>query len=281
MSARRKKAAHEEEHESHERWLITYADMITLLMVLFIVLYSIGQVDLAKFEQLRVGLPNNGGRPIAGPGKLDGGPSVLGGSSMLEEAPLTQAAELALDEKQAREKAFRVEQRELAQTREAITNELEAAGLSDAVLFRLEARGLIVVIASDRVLFETGSDVISPAGAQVLDHLIGPIAMVDNKVSVEGHTDNTPIHGGGRFPTNWELSTARATSVARSLEQRGISSPRLSAVGYGEFAPTASNDNPEGRAANRRVEIVVHARVQDPNAVEESDAVQEHSDKEA
>lgn len=266
MASRRRKAAHEEEHENHERWLITYADMITLLMVLFIVLYSIGQVDLAKFEKLRVGLPNSGGKPIAGPGPLDGGPSVLGGPSLIKETPLTQDAATALREKQMQEKAFREDQKELRQTKDEITKELAAVGLSDAVLFRLEARGLIVVIASDRVLFDTGSDIISAAGTEVLDHLIGPISMVDNRVSVEGHTDNTPIHGGGRFPTNWELSTARATSVARHIEQRGVSSPRLSAVGYGEYSPTASNDTDEGRTANRRVEIVVHAKVQDPDA---------------
>ncbi len=92
MATRRKKAAHEEEHENHERWLITYADMITLLMVLFIVLYSIGQVDLAKFEKLRLGLPNSGGKPISGPGPLDGGPSVLGGPSLIRETPLTHDA---------------------------------------------------------------------------------------------------------------------------------------------------------------------------------------------
>lgn len=265
MATRRKKAAHEEEHENHERWLITYADMITLLMVLFIVLYSIGQVDLAKFEKLREGLPNSGGKPIAGPGPLDGGPSVLGGPSLVKEVPLAHQAELALSEKQAQAKAFRKEQMQLKETREAITKEMTDAGLPDAVLFRLEGRGLIVVIASDRVLFDTGSDVISAAGTQVLEHLAGPIALVDNQVSVEGHTDNTPIHGGGRFPTNWELSTARATSVVRYLEQRGIGSARLSAMGYGEYSPLASNDTPEGRTANRRVEIVVHARVQDPD----------------
>ncbi|MGK2959414.1 MAG: flagellar motor protein MotB [Acidimicrobiales bacterium] len=269
MSARRKKAAHEEEHENHERWLITYADMITLLMVLFIVLYSIGQVDLAKFEKLRQGLPQSGGgAPAAGVSVLEGGKGVLDGTAFSPAIPLIKsaaAAEAALVEKQAQKKAFEKEQDTLQQTKETIEKELAEVGLSDAAHFRLETRGLIVSIASDRVLFDTGSDIISSAGAEVLNHLVSPISRVNNKVSVEGHTDNTPINGGGRFPTNWELSTARATSVARHLESQGISSPRLSAVGYGEFTPIESNETPEGRAANRRVEIVVHATVQNPN----------------
>lgn len=266
MSARRKKAAHAEEHEeSHERWLITYADMITLLMVLFIVLYSIGQVDLAKFEKLREGLPNSGGAPIAGPGALDGGQSVLNGNAMSPEVPLIKAAQTALKEKQAQQEALQKEQSHLQETQVAISKELNSVGLGNSVHFRLEARGLIVSIASDRVLFEVGSDVIGPDGLAILNHLINPLSAIGNQISVEGHTDNTPIHGNGRFSTNWELSTARATSVTRHLADQGLSPDRLSAVGYSEYAPIASNDTYEGRTANRRVEIVVHATVQSPS----------------
>jgi len=260
----------EEEHVNHERWLITYADMITLLMVLFIVLYSISQVDLAKFKQLKSGIAGGFGGPTAlaavqgGAGPLEGGGAVfeaqVTGNDTQSSASLASAsspsARAALADVQHRVTAAQQEKSVLQNAQQQIQHSLDALGLGSAVQFRLEARGLVVTIVTDRVLFDPGEADLRPEGTQVLEGLAAALGRLPNKLSIEGHTDDTPI--SGRYPSNWELSTARATTVLRSLiEQHGIAPDRLQAAGYADTRPVAGNATPEGRAANRRVEIVV------------------------
>ena len=253
----------EEEHVNHERWLITYADMITLLMVLFIVLYSISQVDLAKFKQLKSGIAGGFGGPTA-LAAVQGGAGPLEGGGAVFEAQVTgndtqsspSSAQAALADVQHRVNAARQEKSVLQNAQQEIQHSLDALGLGSAVQFRLEARGLVVTIVTDRVLFDPGQADLRPEGTQVLEGLAAALGRLPNKLSIEGHTDDTPI--SGRYPSNWELSTARATTVLRSLiEQHGIAPDRLQAAGYADTQPVASNATPEGRAANRRVEIVV------------------------
>jgi chemotaxis protein MotB len=120
----------------------------------------------------------------------------------------------------------------------------------------MDSRGLIVSLG-EVGFFDSGSDGIKPEGRTLLDTLATSLMTLDNQIRVEGHTDDVPIHTG-RFPSNWELSTARATSVVSYLVLKfGLSPERLSAAGYAEFRPTASNDTEEGRARNRRVDILV------------------------
>jgi chemotaxis protein MotB len=253
----------EEEHVNHERWLITYADMITLLMVLFIVLYSISQVDLAKFRRLKEGIAGGFGGPSAagalsgGAGPLPGGAGVFDyGLHGTQAVTSAQAAQAALADAQARTAGARQQRAVLQGAQQEIQHSLDEAGLGDAVRFRLEARGLVVTIVSDKVLFDPGQADLRPEGREIVDKLAGALGRLPNKLSVEGHTDNTPI--SGRYPSNWELSTARATTVLRELiERQGISPARLQAAGYADERPVAGNDTPEGRAANRRVELVV------------------------
>jgi chemotaxis protein MotB len=261
MAARRRREEEHEEHENHERWLVTYADMITLLMVLFIVLYAIGQTDLKKFEQLRRSLNNSfgGGKAsvVAGSnGMLEGaGPKPVAAS---EEIVGTEAelAQVALEEKRAKAKEKADEDGQLEAAKEQIEARLRAIGLGDAVHFRREGRGLVVTVASDRVLFESGSATLSPEGRVVLDGLVGPLAALPNAVAVEGHTDDRPVRG--TFGSNWELSTARATSVLRYLlEVHRFPGDRLSAAGYADEKPVVPNDSDAHRAENRRVELVV------------------------
>ena len=257
----------EEEHVNHERWLITYADMITLLMVLFIVLYSISQVDLAKFRRLKEGVAGGFGGPAAagalsgGAGPLEGGGGVFdAGLHGTEAVTSAQAAQAALADAQAKAAGARQQRSVLQGAQQEIQRSLDKEGLSDTVKFRLEARGLVVTIVSDKVLFDPGQADLRPEGRDIVDKLAAAIGRLPNKLSVEGHTDNTPI--SGRYPSNWELSTARATTVHRELiEGHGISPARLQAAGYADERPVASNDTPEGRAANRRVELVVLADV--------------------
>ena len=261
MAARRSK--HEEEHAEEggmERWLLTYADMITLLMVLFIVLFSIGQVDLKKFEQLREGLTESFGTPApalssdaaGASGVLDGGIAAAGEDLSAEE--IAQA----LESQATRMASIRQEQRQLQETKEQIQGTLEGAGLGDQVTYRLTPRGLVLNIVSDDVLFDLGRAELKPGGRQVLDGVANALSGIPNKIAIEGHTDDQPLNGGLPFPTNWELSTGRATSVLRYfVETHGIVAGRLSAAGYADQQPLVPNDHAFNQARNRRVEIVV------------------------
>jgi chemotaxis protein MotB len=254
VAARRRRHEAHEEHENHERWLITYADMITLLMVLFIVLFSIGQTDLKKFEQLKNSLSAGFGQEEQG--ALDGGTGVLDNGAN-PSLGVEQLARAALAEKQAHQAAVEREQAALQAAREEIAAHLASVGLADSVRFRLEARGLVVTVVTDRVLFDLGSAALRPEGRSVLDGLAPVLTKLPNPVAVEGHTDNLPI-SGGRYPSNWELSAERATSVLRYLvAAHRLPAVRLSAAGYADQRPLAGENAEADRARNRRVEIVV------------------------
>ena len=251
MSKRIRRRDHDEEHENAERWLLTYADMITLLMVLFIVLFSIGQVDLKKFSELRSGLAESFGTSAASPigtgaGVLDGGKTPIDGRDAIAKLDAQQVAAAA-------------QKAQLDQTAKEIELALAGKGLGDKVTFRLEDRGLVLQIVSDDVLFDLGKADLRPEGKDVLDGLVPALHEVENQLAVEGHTDDQPVLGGP-FASNWELSTARATTVLRYLvEQRGIAATRIAAAGYADTHPIAANDTPQDEARNRRVEIVVLA----------------------
>ncbi|MGH9132733.1 MAG: OmpA/MotB family protein, partial [Ilumatobacteraceae bacterium] len=150
---------------------------------------------------------------------------------------------------------------ELTVLQQLVRERAEAHGLAEDVGFRFEARGLVVTIITDQVLFEESHADLQPIGIQILDLVADVLRSASNNVSIEGHTDSRPI-STTRFPSNWELSTARATSVLRHLtENIGFDPARLSAAGYADTRPLAPNDTPEGAARNRRVEIVVASDV--------------------
>jgi chemotaxis protein MotB len=264
-AGRRKKHEEHEEHENHERWLVTYADMITLLMVLFIVLFAIGQTDLEKFRRLQVGLNDAFGTEI--PGVLEAsGEGILNDSAAfgVERAAEAQAAIQALD---AARRAIAEDRVALESTQAELDARLSALGVREDVDLRLDARGLIVTIVTDQVLFAPGSDVVLGEGRSILAAIGGALLDLPNDVGVEGHTDDVPI-STARFHSNWELSTARATSVLQLLvETTGIAPSRLSAAGYADTHPIADNSTTEGRAANRRVEVVVHSSLDEADVV--------------
>ncbi|MGY6499366.1 MAG: OmpA/MotB family protein [Acidimicrobiales bacterium] len=264
-------AHHEEEHENHEAWVIPYADMITLLMGLFIVMWSIGNADLAKLQAVQgsfsgaLGISSGGGALDGGDGVLDAGgrPSFDLQAVMVEYPMLTPErlgeAVQALDREEAEEVARELENEQLAEVERRISDHAEITGVSDAVQFRREDRGLVVSIVSDQVLFVPGSAELRPEGREILDGLADALRELPNQVAIEGHTDDVPI-STARFPSNWELSTARSTSVLQYFVQRYDFPPqRLTAAGYAEQRPVASNDTAAGRAQNRRVDIAVLA----------------------
>jgi chemotaxis protein MotB len=261
MAARRKRHSDHEEHENHERWLITYADMITLLMAFFIMLFTMSQVDLKKFQEFQQGFASHvsGGRaPInlassGGTGVLDGGASP--------QQTIMERAEQVLNEQAKADLARELERNRLEHVEAEVTRRVARAGLSGKVGFRLEERGLVVTIVSDDVLFDLGSADLRPQGREVLSGLAGVLRRMPNHVAIEGHTDNLPI-SGGRYGDNWVLSTARATSVLSYLLDRHRLSPaRMSAAGYADQRPVKPNTTSSNRAANRRVEIVILAEI--------------------
>jgi len=250
--SKRKHAAHDEEHENSERWLLTYADMITLLMVLFIVLFAIGQTDLKKFAAFKHSFHSGGGSAA-----MTGGNGVLNGSAAAANTPVPGSSSQTDKVSMAN-----VEATALTGARKQIQAALSSAGLNSAVQFRSDPRGLVVTIVTDHVLFETGSAVLTADGNHVIDAIAPSLLKLPNQISIEGHTDNQPILGGGLYPTNWELSTGRATSVLRYLiDAHHVPGSRLSAAGYADQRPVAPNDTPANRAKNRRVDIVILSSV--------------------
>jgi chemotaxis protein MotB len=262
-----------EEHVNHEAWVIPYADMLTLLMGLFLVLWSMSTTDLAKLEQLRDSLAEGfgvgSGSDAAPPsiiessegGLLDGGlgglgPGVAARARATDPSQLDRAFD-ALDRESAHSDAVASARAELDQIEAMIEQSAEAAGFAGSIGIRREERGLVVTVVTDQVLFAPGSADLQPQGRGVLDLLVPALRQFDNPLAIEGHTDDDPI-SNGRFPSNWELSTSRATSVLRYLiEAHGFEGPRLTAAGYGQERPIGDNTTTSGKAANRRVELVV------------------------
>lgn len=232
--SRSRRGAHEEEeHENSERWLLTYADMITLLLALFIVLFSISVVNKSKLEALQKSL---GVHPATGT------PAVAAAAA---EVPVPTPKPPTVNPA-------------LEQLKEQLQKALTAAGLATAAAMTIDANGLSVQL-TDGVLFDSGQAVLLPSGIKVLA-VIGPIiAQKANPVIVQGHTDNRII-ATALYPTNWELSTARATSVLRYLLNTDRIAPtRLSATGYADTRPLVPNDTDAHRARNRRVTVLITA----------------------
>lgn len=209
---RRKKNA-ESESRHNDRWLISYADLVTLLLALFIVLYAASDHERAQKIAESFAAQNTGGSGI-----------LPGGSTASEnKAPDTKI----------------------------LTNPI----LMQKTKMRQTARGLIVSL-SEAGFFAPGEASISADAAGVIDALVASLKDSNAPIRVEGHTDSTPI-SNSRYPSNWELSTARASSVLARMIETGIAPERLSAAGYAGFQPIADNAAAEGRAQNRRVDIVV------------------------
>jgi chemotaxis protein MotB len=251
-----------------ERWLLTYADMITLLMALFIVMFAISSVNTSKFKALQESLKD------AFSGKvLPGGESVLqtGGNPKGHESPKVQPPVPAIqpliqkefDKQQAKTTAAGKENQEFEQLKQQLDAYAKTHGLASKLETQITRRGLVIRLLTDNVLFDSGQARIKPRALPLLTKIAG-LLQVDTQhpINVEGHTDNVPINSS-QFPTNWELSTARASSVVRFLIANGGPTDRLGAVGYAQLHPIASNSTDGGRSRNRRVEIVL-LRVNNP-----------------
>ena len=249
-----KKKHHAEEHVNHERWLVSYADMITLLMVLFVVLYAMGQTDKTKLEVLRTSLQ----RAFSVEVLRGTDASSLRGSS--GEAVIPPPVPMAITQELIAMTGQTIPDARMAATlhevREALVKVPVPSDASGSVDVGASREGIVISLAGN-MLFDSGKSDLKPRGMTLLDTLSERLRTMPNEIRVEGHTDNIAI-ATPLYPSNWELSSARATTVGRYLvEHSDIAPQRIIAAGYGEFRPVAPNDTREGRARNRRVDLVV------------------------
>jgi chemotaxis protein MotB len=226
------------EKENHERWVISYADLVTLLLGFFIILYSTSKVDAEKFKLFAFGL-NQAFNVSVRQGAPGGNPILDGGNGLLPNPISSSSIE-----------------RDLSVIENAIEQQADQAGYAGQVIVTRQD-DTIVIRLPNQLLFPSASADIKPEALGLLDVAAGVIARLPHQVRVEGHTDNVPV-GTDRYPTNWELSSARATAVLRYLaEHGGVNPSRAFAAGFAEFHAVGSNDTPEGRALNRRADIVL------------------------
>lgn len=256
------KKKHAEEHENLERWLVSYADFITLLFATFVALYALAQVDLQKLKKtspsieiardsiLKALKPSPGG----GEGLLNQGESILNsGADQSSIAIITPLAE-----------AYRAieETKNFNDSKDSLEKEIKTDGI-EGIDIKINERGLIIIFV-DTLLFNSGSTQIKPTSLKTLDKVgyLIKTKFSENLIKVEGHSDSLPINSG-IYPSNWELSSVRASSVLRYLLiNYNLNNQNFSAIGYADSHPKASNNTEEGRNKNRRVEIVILRRSQ-------------------
>jgi len=250
------------EHVNHERWLVSYADFITLLFAFFVVMFAASNSDQKKagqvaqavqtaFHDLAVFTPAGKVVPLYDQGGVpSNSQNVLGNAhSAFDKAQIVTPAGKPGD-------AGKILREVKNQLQVMLKDELA----KNTVRITEDARGLTVSLA-EAGFFGPGSAVMDPAALAVVERIAATLQPLPYNLRIEGHTDNIPIHTA-QFPSNWELSTSRATYLLQYLiTTANISPERLSAVGYGQYRPVASNETAEGRAANRRVDVVVLSSV--------------------
>lgn len=235
MSKKKHRGSHEEGHENGERWLLTYADMVTLLLALFIFLYSISEINVSKlnaFSDAMAEMFNIGRVP-------ESSTSNSGGSGILPEANAI----------------VKLQKKVSAEFKELIDDNLvDVAETEEGLKVRLK----------DKIIFGIGSSDVTAQAQEILQKLSTNIVGLNNMIRVEGHTDNLPMAKNSRYPSNWELSGARAAAVVRCFIEKGHVDPaRLAFAGYAEYHPLYPNRPFLGNAENRRVEIVILRTKQD------------------
>lgn len=234
-------AAHD---EPDERWAVSYADMVTVLMCLFIVLYAVSVVDETKYDQLKNGLA-----AAFGQSQVEGGGDLTEGLVLPPEL---------LDDNGVRDVAARAAQEldGLEKMRQQITDALASQGLQDTVDFVIDDRGLKIGLVGAETFFADNRADLSEKADRVLALIGDVLVATDNQISIEGHADHRAAVAP--FESNWELSSGRATKVARFLvERKSIAGTRVQAVGFSDQRPIVAGDSAEDLAANRRVDIVV------------------------
>ena len=259
MVARDRRRRSTDAHDNEDRWLLTYADMITLLLALFMVLFSISAVNISKFESVKTSLTEAFSGTVLPGGKSfqdSGGANEMDNPTPEPPFPsvVTKLAEDGPSERRRRQVA---EQEDFEQLKREVDQLARERGLEGKLQTTVTRRGLVIRMLTDGILFDSGSAVVKSRGGRLVAQ-IGRLLKfeVRHPIYVEGHTDSVPI-ASAVYPTNWELSTGRAASVVRSLIREGVGRSRLAAAGYADLHPVAPNASEGGRSRNRRVEIVL------------------------
>lgn len=259
MSGPRHRRGGGEGHEGNsERWLLTYADMITLLLALFIVLFSFSSIDVKKFLELRLGL-TAAFNPTAVAEK--GGNGLLQQTSLASSPGTNSSMQPVLEPEQGNQSqgngSGSIDSPSATQIADELKVALQKAGLTTGAQVSVSERGVVVQILADKAFFASGSATLGASGRKVVDLIATVVRGDPNDLVVEGFTDNVPVTGGP-FSSNWELSAVRAANVVQRLNLvDGIQSARLSSQGFGDTDPIASNRTAKGRMENRRVDVVV------------------------
>jgi chemotaxis protein MotB len=241
------------EHENHERWLVSYADFITLLFAFFVVMFASSQTDKARAKQVSEAVEKalEEGRSVSLPPAVA---RILGGTVDDKGQGNAQMRGPGGAQKAAKEATPEI--MELAPSLKTLTEQLSREISEGKVEVSMTPRGLVVSL-KQAAFFPSGTDVVDPATLSTISKLAEALRGVSNPMRIEGHTDSVPIHTA-RFRSNWELSAARAITMMELLSSRfEIPSSRLAIVGYADTVPVETNDTPEGRARNRRVDLVL------------------------
>jgi chemotaxis protein MotB len=244
-----------EDHDNHERWLVSYADFMTLLMAFFVVMYSISQVNESKYRVLSNTLTEAFNNP-----ELSREPIQVGDIARSQPLNVIDAPKGGLDDKYGQTG----EQHEPADSQAPNPLQAMAQRLQDKLAGLIGQQKVSVqgneewleIELKSELLFKPGAANIQLESELILQDIAAVLVDYDATVRVEGYTDNRPIRSE-RFPSNWELSAGRAASIVKMLARMGLDPNRMAAVGYGEFQPRASNATEAGRAANRRVTLLV------------------------
>jgi chemotaxis protein MotB len=262
----------QEPPENEERWLLTYADMLTLMFALFMVLFSISSVNISKFKVLQQSLKSafsgsvlTGGRSVIQSGSQSSvtthNPAAQSIPALVPLTPSipkpgdTSAKQIAQAMLSA--SASSREQTNFEHLRKKLEAYAKAHGFGDKVTTVVNRQGLVVRVLTDNLLFASGSATLQSQGDPLLDEVANLLKLNQtHPIVVEGNTDNVPIHTT-QFASNWELSTTRATTVVRYFIAHAVPAQQLGAAGYADLHPLASNSTATGRAKNRRVDIVM------------------------
>ncbi len=248
--SKKREQAHQEE-EAGEAWLLPYSDLMTLLLAVFIVLFAVSKIDSEKAQKIAEQFSGVMMNDNYGGYSSSGGTSGGGGGGGQSGVPLSRENQNELESFMG-EYEFEKMETLKAELDESLFEE----GMDQSVSTVIDMRGLVIRL-NNAILFDSGSAEIKQQSEDTLLHVAELLNTVDNYIRIEGHTDNVPIRRK-TYPSNWELSTARAVSVVKILIDKCNFSPdKLIAVGYGEFKPIEDNDTEEGRAKNRRIDIIV------------------------
>ncbi|MGB8955040.1 MAG: OmpA family protein, partial [Tumebacillaceae bacterium] len=239
---------------------ITYSDLITLLMIFFVIMYAMSSIDQTKFDSLSVSL----NKSLSAENKIQMEQMGTSGitsrrpvaDSKIEADPSKKNVQQGLTDQQKSEaQAQAEEQQRLDDLKKKIEKDIAENNLAGKVSVLDTDKG-VQIILNDAALFESGSATLKEQALHVLGGMAPFLVIVPNKVTVEGHTDNVPI-SSGKFPSNWELSATRAINVVHFFESAGLPHDRLRAAGYADTQPLGPNDTDANRAANRRVNLIV------------------------